>query len=288
MARLLLGRGAEVRCLLRWQTDGSALQALGAEIVRGDLTSPDSLAVACAGSETVVTTASAVIRRLTGASTSTVRAIDGDGMGALITAAEAAGVGRFVYTSAAAVSAGADSPLRRAKLANEARLAASTMRGVVVRPDSFQEVHLGPIGRFDMARGRATIIGRGDNPIRFVAIDDVAALVAAVALEPDPPGIVEFGGPDPLSKNEAVEIAEELTGRRMKVQRMPRAAARLARRLLARPNDALATVFGNGLTQDTVPVTWDDAPLRERGIVPRPATEFLREQARGLTRLAAA
>jgi hypothetical protein len=31
-----------------------------------------------------------------------------------------------------------------------------------------------------------------------------------------------------------------------------------------------------------VEATWDDLPLRERGITPRSASEFLREQAREL------
>ena len=49
-------------------------------------------------------------------------------------------------------------------------------------------------------------------------------------------------------------------------------------------DDALATVFGAGVHQDTVEATWDDAPLRQREITPRSASNFLREQARGLAR----
>ena len=37
-------------------------------------------------------------------------------------------------------------------------------------------------------------------------------------------------------------------------------------------DDALATVFGAGVHQDTVEATWDDAPLRQRGITPRSAS----------------
>jgi hypothetical protein len=49
-------------------------------------------------------------------------------------------------------------------------------------------------------------------------------------------------------------------------------------RLLARPHDAMASVFGAGLLQDLVAADWDDAPLRERGIDPRPASAFILEQ----------
>ena len=85
-----------------------------------------------------------------------------------------------------------------------------------------------------------------------------------------------------MSKNEAIALAEQLTHRRMKVQRMPRPVARLAVRALTKRRDALASAIGAGLHQDLVEATWDDAPLRERGITPRSASDFLREQAREL------
>lgn len=279
VVRLLRAKGQDVRCLVRWQTDDTALRATGSEIVHGDLTNPSSLDAACRGTDTVITTASAVVRRLEGLSTATIRQVDEDGVAALVRAAESAGVQRFVYVSYAGVGHAAAAPLDHAKQAIEQLLAQSRMRRVIIRPDCFQEIHLGSVGRFDMATGRAIIIGRGDNRIRFVATADVAALITAVALEPEPPAVVEVGGPEALSKNEALEIAAELTGRRMKVLRIPRPVGRLAARVLARPNDALATVFGLGLMQDTIEVSWDDGPLRQRGIVPRPATEFLRAQA---------
>jgi uncharacterized protein YbjT (DUF2867 family) len=130
-----------------------------------------------------------------------------------------------------------------------------------------------------MAAGKVSVIGNGDTRRRWIATDDVAALTAAVAVEPDPPAILTFGGPEAMSKNEAIALAEQFTHRRMKVQRMPRTVARLAIRVLAKRYDALATAFGAGLHQDTVEATWDDAPLRERGIAPRSASDFLRQQA---------
>jgi hypothetical protein len=69
----------------------------------------------------------------------------------------------------------------------------------------------------------------------------------------------------------------------MKVQHMPRPVARFAARLLDKRNDGLASVFGAGLLQDICSADWDDEPLRQRGIDPRPASDFLREEARRLT-----
>jgi uncharacterized protein YbjT (DUF2867 family) len=187
-----------------------------------------------------------------------------------------------VYLSYAGVDAALGSPLERAKIATEKRLRRSSMRVTIVRPDAFQEIHLAPLGRFDIGAGKVAVFGKGDNPRRWVSTDDVAALVAAVAVEADPPGVVEFGGPEALSRNEAIAVAERLTGRKFKRQRMPRFAGRLGMRVLDKRKPELASIFATGLHQDLVEARWDDAPLRERGIEPRSATEWLRQQAETL------
>jgi uncharacterized protein YbjT (DUF2867 family) len=255
------------------------LRVIGAEIVRGDLTVPASLGAACEGIDTVIATATAIGRRLTGASSSAIVEVDEKGMVSLVDAAETAGVHRFVYLSFAGVDAPIGTPLEHAKLAVEKRLGNSSMQTVIVRADAFQEVHLAPMARFDIASGKAAIIGKGNTKRRWVATEDVAILLCAVALESAPPALIEVGGPELLTKNEAVAIAQDLTRRGMNVQRMPRPVARLAVRLLNRRNDALASAFGAGLHQDLYEATWDDMPLRQRGINPKAATDFLREQA---------
>ena len=281
IVRLLRADNHDVRCLVRPGRDDSGLREVGATVVRGDLADPASLRVACEGVDTVIATAAAIARILAGARTPTIRQTDEFGMLALVGSAESAGVQRFVYISFPTEDA-IRAPMDRAKQAVEKRLSTSPMRTVIVRSDAFQEIHLAPIARFDMAGGKVSVIGHGDTPRRWIATDDVAALMAAVAVEPDPPAMLTVGGPERMTKNEAIALAEQLTHRRMKVQRMPRPAARLAIRVLAKRYDALATAFAAGLHQDTVEATWDDAPLRERGITPRSASDFLREQAREL------
>ena len=279
VVRLLRERGQRVRCLVRPGSDDSELRRQDVDVVRGDLTDPESLPAACEDADVVVATATAIARRLAGARHPTIREVDEVGMAALVGAAETAGVERFVYVSYAGADAGLGMPLERAKKATEQRLRTSPMRAVVVRPDAFQEIHLAPVGRFDIAQGKVAVFGTGDARRRWVSVDDVAELLAAVALEPDPPDVVEFGGPEALSRNEAIALAERLTGRHIKRQRLPRPVARLGMRLLARPNDALASVFGTGLLQDLGESRYDDEPLRQRGITAKPASQFIREQA---------
>ena len=72
-----------------------------------------------------------------------------------------------------------------------------------------------------LCSAEVTLVRKGDTKRPWVAVEDVAQLVAAVALEDDPPRLVEFGGPDPLTRNEAIAVAERLTGRTFKRQRIP-------------------------------------------------------------------
>ncbi|WP_350281395.1 SDR family oxidoreductase [Kribbella sp. HUAS MG21] len=285
VVRLLAGQGHQVRCLVRDEASGLAVETvrgdgsgLGVETVRGDLTDPASLRAACQDVDTVVATATAIGRRLAGRPGPSIREVDGLGMLSLVDAAEQAGVRRFVYVSYAGVDAGLGTPLEEAKAAVEDRLRHSGLQRVVVRPDAFQEIHLGPIGRFDVANGKVSVIGRGDAKQRYVATDDIAALVAAVATEPDPPELIEVGGPEAISRNEAATIASGFAHRRVKVQRLPAPVARLAMRLLKRRNDGVASVLGAGLLQSLHDATWTDEPLRARGIVPRSASDFLRQE----------
>ncbi len=278
----LLDGGERVRCLLRPDSDGTELRRRGVDVVPGDLTDPASLPAACESAETVVATATVIARRLAGARRPKIRDVDLVGMSGLVDAAEAAGVERFVYLSYAGVDAGLGTPLEQAKVAVEQRLERSAMRRVLVRPDAFQEVHLAPLGRFDMQNGKVGVFGAGDTKRRWVGVDDVADLVAAVAVEPDPPAVVEFGGPEALTRNEAIHLAERETGRPMKRQRVPLGVARLGMRLLARPNDAMASIFGLGVLMDSTEVRWDDSALTRRGITGKPASQYIREQARAL------
>jgi uncharacterized protein YbjT (DUF2867 family) len=275
VVRLLRERAEPVRCLVRPSSDASTVEALEAEIARGDLLDPESLRAACVGVRTVIATATAISRLLASGNGPSLAAVDDAGMGSLITAAEHNAVERFVYVSYAGVDAGLGFPLERAKLANEERLRRSTLHEVVVRPDGFQEVQLTPTARFDIRQGRVSIIGRGDTRRRFVSRDNVAALLVALSLDPDPPRIVEVGGPDALSANETIDLAEQLTGRTIKRQRMPRPLVRLAMRVLARPKPALASIFGIGLLADTQEAHWDEQPLLRYGIAPRSVAQHL-------------
>src|SRR5262245_3022323 len=97
ICRQLHARGHPVRGLVREGSPREAwLRDLGVDIARGDLKEPPSLRAACAGVDAVLTTANGIRSRRPGDS---LTSVDRDGTLALVAAARAAGVARFVYTS---------------------------------------------------------------------------------------------------------------------------------------------------------------------------------------------
>lgn len=276
IAARLAAHGATVRALVRPSGNASGLEVLGIPVVRGDLSDPPSLVPAVEGVRTVVTTANSISRLLTGDRTVSIDAVDRNGNAALVHAAQQAGVERFVFLSAALLDAAAPlAPFAAAKLATESLLRASAMHEVLVRPDKFQEVWLSPKTGLDPAAGRALIYGRGLVPERYVAEDDVAELTAQLALEADPPRVVEFGGPEAMTRLEVVAAMEQATGRSMRRIHVPRAALALGARLARPIKPEVASMMGMALAADRSVATWDDTPLRERGINPRPVSEAI-------------
>ena len=120
-----------------------------------------------------------------------------------------------MFVSVAGIERAPQTQYGQAKLAVEARLLRSPLREVIVRPAAFQEVLLSVAAGLDWENGKLTIFGRGEAPVRYVAVDDVALAVACWALADDPPRRVDFGGPAALSRNEAANLIERAAGQSM-------------------------------------------------------------------------
>ena len=232
VVKRLRSHGHQVRALCRTPSDRTkALGALGAEVVAGDLKDPSSLRAACDGQEAVVSTATAVARRSAGDS---LRTVDRDGQLALVEAARSAGVRRFVYVSVSPHLRGT-SALVRYKREVEAAVKASGMEWVVLQPSAFMETWLSPLLGWDLRAARARIVGTGRSRTSLVSVHDVAGFAVAAVEQLDLANReVPLGGPDALSANEFLALAQALTGRVFRVQRIPAFVPR-ALSLLLRP-----------------------------------------------------
>ena len=125
--------------------------------------------------------------------------VDRDGNINLIDAA--AGVGADVVL-VSTIGAGPDSPMElfRAKYEAEQHLKASSVRWTIVRASAFAEL-------WADIMVKPIVFGNGDNPINFVSVADVAAVVERAVLDPASRGhTLEVGGPDDLTFNELAGI----------------------------------------------------------------------------------
>jgi hypothetical protein len=119
------------------------------------------------------------------------------------------------------------------------------MQHTIVRPDGFQELWLSPITQSDWARGRVIVFGRGDPRARYVAPYDVGEAIVHWALGDDSPSKLEFGGPEPLMRHQAVAVFEAASGRSIRTPHVPRTALPAGMRLLRRARPPLASVMGS-------------------------------------------
>ena len=126
------------------------------------------------------------------------------------------------------------------------------------------------------------MFGRGESRTRYVAVDDVAAAVAALAVAADPPERVEFGGPDAARPPEAVAVFEQVSGRAYRTPSVPRAVLTAGMRVLRRPRPHLASVMGLAYFADLADATWTEAPLKALGIAPRSVRAYAERVIRGV------
>ena len=103
VARLMRARGDEVRALVRTPAKATALQALGCQLIEGDLADESSLQEAMSGVDAVVHGAAVYEIGVTAARREVLFDTNVGGTERVLGAALAAGVGRAVYVSTVAV-----------------------------------------------------------------------------------------------------------------------------------------------------------------------------------------
>ena len=206
--RQLIEMSRSVRALIRRTADErkrAELESLGIELLEGDLKDPASLARACVGVQSVISTASSTFSRQPGDS---IESVDRQGQLALVDAARGAGVEHFVFVSFRA-NPGIDYPLTAAKRAVEQALKKSGMAYTILQSSYFMEVWLTPALGFDVANGKVRLYGDGGHPVSWISYRDVARAAAAAVTEPAARNtIVELGGPQALSAREVVRMFE--------------------------------------------------------------------------------
>jgi uncharacterized protein YbjT (DUF2867 family) len=258
---MLLAEGKKVRVMTRTPEKLEAFRKQGAEVVQGDVRDPTSLKAACEGVEKVVSS----VQALTGKGKNNPRTVDGEGNRNLIDAAKAAGVAHFVLVSA--LGARADHPLEffRMKFAAEEYLRASGLTYTILHPGAFMEFWATLVGQPILDKGATTIFGKGQNPVNFVSVEDVARMTLLALESPAAKNrVIEIGGPQNLTLVQVAETYERLSGKQAKRSHVPLPVMRVMTVLMRPLNPAMSRQIGAGINMDTTDQTIEmGATLKE-------------------------
>jgi uncharacterized protein YbjT (DUF2867 family) len=231
ITRTLLAQGKAVRFLARnnpisaelaKQGRANTVQSLaeaGAQPVYGDLKDPSSLAVACRGCHTVITTATSTQR----GGDDTLGSVDLQGTQNLIEAAKSAGVRRFLYISVRDASRDHPLPLFQYKGTNESNLEKSGMTYTILQPAVFMEIWIGMVvGIPLMTQQPIRLMGQGDHHHNFISEPDVAAFAIAALDNPRADNQrLMIGGPASFTWTEVVAAVGKAMGAPLPVDYVP-------------------------------------------------------------------
>ena len=219
----LAARGQPVRVLTRDPARAAHLTGAGVEVVTGDVRDRASLPAAVRGAEVVVS----AVHGFAGPGGVSPATVDYQGNVNLIDAALAAGAELVLMSG---VGAAADSPMElfRMKHAAEQHLLASGGSWTIVRATAFLELWIDLLARTAARSGRPVVFGRGENPVNFVSVTDVAAMVEQAIADPGTRGrILEIGGPADLTFNQLAAAIQSAAGRISAPRHVPPAVLRL-------------------------------------------------------------
>jgi uncharacterized protein YbjT (DUF2867 family) len=278
VARQALAAGHRVVAVTRDRTRAADLASLGAEVRVADLTDRASLAAACRGADVVVAAAHAMLGRGRYRS----EQVDDAGHRALVDAAMAEGLRHFVYTSVMGASPDHPVDFWRTKHAIEHHLKASGLSWTILRPAAFMEMHAHElIGKSVMAGATAFVLGRGDRPMNFVAVRDVARLAVKAAADPALHGrTIEIGGPENLTQNEVAALYGRLCGREPKVRHIPPGALRVLAAVIRLIHPGVARIMRASIAAGSRDERWDPSALQREHLIELTRLEDVIREAR--------
>jgi NADH dehydrogenase len=256
----LVSRGIDVRVLTRDRQRAAHLLHPRVEVVVGDVRNRSDTVRAAVGVEVLVS----AVHGFAGPGGVSPASVDRDGNANLIESARATGAHVVLISG---VGASPDSPMElfRMKDAAEALLSASGVPGTIVRPTAFLELWIDLLRDSAGRSGRPLVFGKGDNPINFVSVRDVAALVDQVVSDSAARGqTLQIGGPDQLTLNDLARLVTADNQNPQPPRHLPPPALRAVAGALGRLRPAMARQARAALVMDRDDMTFHDQTVRSR------------------------
>ena len=227
VVRRALDEGHQVRCFVRSPRKAAFLKEWGAEIVQGDLTSPETLKPALEGITAVIDAATS---RPT--DSLSIKKVDWEGKVSLIQAAAAAGVERFIFFSILDAETFPNVPLMEIKRCTELFLAESGLKYTILRPSGFMQ---GLIGQYaiPILDGQSVWITGDSSPIAYMDTQDVAKFAVRALEVPETINqTFPVVGTRAWGAYEIIRLCERLSGKEAKIARLPLNFLRAMRKFL--------------------------------------------------------
>lgn len=216
ITRRALDEGYKVRCLVRSLRKAAFLKEWGAELVQGNLCNPDTLAPALADITVVI---DAATTRPT--DSLSIKQVDWEGKVALIQAAKAAGVERFIFFSILDCEKYPNVPLMEIKRCTEQFLAESGLNYTILRPCGFMQGLISQYAIPILEKQSVWVMG-DSSPIAYMDTQDIARFAIAALQKPETINrTFPVVGPKAWGGYEIIRLCERLSGREAKISRMP-------------------------------------------------------------------
>jgi uncharacterized protein YbjT (DUF2867 family) len=231
----LRARDVRVRALVRDPKRARRLSAWDAELVVGDVSDPTVLRAACVGATAVIHLA-AIIKGSRG----DFERVMEHGTRNLVSAAEGAGVGRFVLASALGLDERSKDavPYFTAKWEMERAVRSSSLDYVVFRPSFVFGKDGGALPMFARLARFAPVtpvVGDGTTRLQPIWVDDMAEYFVRAVDHPAAAGrVFEIGGPEAVTWNELWQRLRRVLGVRRPTVHVPIGALRLQAMLTER------------------------------------------------------
>jgi uncharacterized protein YbjT (DUF2867 family) len=216
VARRAIDEGYKVRCLVRSTKKAAFLKEWGAELVKGDLCYPQTLVGAMEGVTEVI---DASTSRPT--DSLTIKQVDWEGKVALIQAAKASGVERFIFFSILDADKYPNVPLMEIKRCTELFLIESGLNYTILRLAGFMQGLIGQYGIPILENQPVWVTGES-SPVAYMDTQDIAKFaIRALSVPETEKQSFPVVGTRAWSAEEIINLCERLSGKDARVTRMP-------------------------------------------------------------------
>lgn len=213
-----------VRCLVRNRGKAGFLKEWGAELVKGDICVPSTIASALAGVDAVIDAATA---RAT--DSLTIKQVDWEGKVNLIQACGKAKINRYIFFSLLNAEKFEDVPLMNIKDCTELFLKESGLNYTIFKIGGFMQGLIGQYG-IPILDDQPVWVSGENTPIAYMNTQDIAKFVIKALEIPETANhTYPLVGSRAWTGDEIIKLCERLSGKTAKISRIPLGLLRFLR-----------------------------------------------------------